>query len=135
MLGEQIGEEAGKVIVRRVISVDGGTKVEVTVQGTGKLLGVETRNTVTYVAGIRPDGSLYGEAQGLVVGKGGEQAPPSRPREWASSSTTELSAIAEPRTITGNPRVLADGAPLEVPWSQGPEPLTYRGTTAEGPLA
>ena len=74
MLGEQIGEETGKVMVRRVISVDGGTKVEVTVQGTGKLLGIETRNTVTYCAGIRPDGSLYGEAQGLVVGKGGEQA-------------------------------------------------------------
>jgi hypothetical protein len=74
MLGEQIGEETGKVMVRRVISVDGGTKVEVTVEGTGKLLGVETRNTVTYRAGIRPDGSLYGEAQGLVIGKGGEQA-------------------------------------------------------------
>ena len=74
MLGEQIGEETGKVLVRRVISVDGGTKVEVTVQGTGKLLGIETRNNVTYLAGIRPDGSLYGEAQGLVVGKGGEQA-------------------------------------------------------------
>ncbi len=74
MLGEQIGEETGKVLVRRVISVDGGTKVEVTVQGTGKLLGIETRNNVTYCAGIRPDGSLYGEAQGLVVGKGGEQA-------------------------------------------------------------
>ena len=74
MLGEQIGEETGKVQMRRVISVDGGTKVEVTVQGTGKLLGIETRNNVTYLAGIRPDGSLYGEAQGLVVGKGGEQA-------------------------------------------------------------
>jgi hypothetical protein len=74
MLGEQIGEEIGKVMVRRVISVDGGTKVEVTTQSTGKLLGVETRNTVTYRAGIRPDGSLYGEGQGLVVGKGGEQA-------------------------------------------------------------
>ena len=74
MLGEQIGEENGKVTVRRVISVDGGTKVEVSTQSTGTLLGVETRNTVTYVAGIRPDGTLYGEAQGLVVGKGGEQA-------------------------------------------------------------
>jgi len=74
MLGEQIGEETGKVMVRRVISVDGGTKVEVTVRSTGKLLGIETRNNVTYLAGIRPDGSLYGEAQGLVVGKGGEQA-------------------------------------------------------------
>jgi len=74
MLGEQIGEESGKVTVRRVISVDGGTKVEVSVQGTGTLLGVETRNNVTYVSGIRPDGTVYGEAQGLVVGKGGEQA-------------------------------------------------------------
>ena len=74
MLGDQIGEETGRVIVRRVISVDGGPKVEVTVQSTGKLLGVETRSNVTYCAGIRPDGSLYGEAQGLVIGKGGEQA-------------------------------------------------------------
>jgi len=74
MLGEQIGEETGKVMVRRVSSVDGGAKVEVTVQGTGKLLGIETRNMVTYWAGIRPDGSLYGEANGLVQAKGGEQA-------------------------------------------------------------
>jgi hypothetical protein len=74
MLGEQIGEETGTVTVRRVLSVDGGPKVEVSLQSTGKLLGVETRGSVTYWAGIRPDGSLYGEAQGLVVGKGGEQA-------------------------------------------------------------
>ena len=74
MLGEQIGEETGRVILRRVISVDGGTKIEVTTQATGKLLGVETRSNITYCAGIRPDGSLYGEGQGLVVGKGGEQA-------------------------------------------------------------
>ena len=74
MLGEQIGEETGKVLVRRVISVGGGTKVEVTTQATGKLLGVETRSNVTYCAGIRPDGSVYGEGQGLVTGKGGEHA-------------------------------------------------------------
>jgi hypothetical protein len=74
MLGEQIGEETGKVMARRVLSIDGGTKVEVSFQSTGKLLGVETRGTVTYWAGIRQDGSLYGEAQGLVAGKGGERA-------------------------------------------------------------
>src|SRR5262249_61008554 len=74
MLGEQIGEETGKVLVRRVISVEGGTKVEVTVQSTGRLLGVETRSNVTYVAGVRPDGSVYGEGHGLVIGNGGEQA-------------------------------------------------------------
>jgi hypothetical protein len=45
MLGEQIGEEAGKVMVRRVISVDGDAKVEVTVQSTGSLLGIETGAT------------------------------------------------------------------------------------------
>ena len=74
MLGEQIGEETGKVMSRRVLSVDGSPTVEVSLQSTGKILGVETRSTVTYCAGIRPDGSLYGEAQGLVIGKGGERA-------------------------------------------------------------
>jgi hypothetical protein len=74
MLGEQIGEETGKVIARRVLSTDGGAKVEVSLQSSGKLIGVEFRSTVTYWAGIRPDGSLYGEAQGLVVGTGGERA-------------------------------------------------------------
>src|SRR5207342_3389820 len=74
MLGEQIGEETGKVMARRVLSIEGGTKVEVSFQSTGKILGVATRGTVTYCAGIRPDGSLYGEAQGLIVGAGGERA-------------------------------------------------------------
>jgi hypothetical protein len=74
MLGKQVGEEKGHVMARRILSVDGGPKVEVSLQSTGKLLGVEHRSTITYWAGVRPDGSLYGEAQGLVVGKGGERA-------------------------------------------------------------
>jgi hypothetical protein len=74
MLGEQIGEEKGKVTARRVLSIDGGTKVEVSFQSSGKLLGVEHQSTVTYTAAVRPDGSVYGEAQGLVAGKSGERA-------------------------------------------------------------
>jgi hypothetical protein len=74
MLGEQIGEETGKVMARRVLSVGGETKVEVSFQSTGKILGVGTRGTVTYWAIVRPDGSLYGEAQGLVTGTGDERA-------------------------------------------------------------
>ena len=74
MLGEQIGEDSGTVISRRVLSVDGGAKLEVSLQHTGKLLGVATRSTITYWSGVRPDGSLYGEAQGVVVGAGGERA-------------------------------------------------------------
>jgi hypothetical protein len=74
MLGEQIGEETGRVIVRRVIPGEGRPKVEVSVQSTGKLLGVETRSMVTYTARVRADGSVYGEGQGLVTGKNGETA-------------------------------------------------------------
>ena len=75
MLGEQIGEETGKVVLRRVVSSEGGDpKMEVTVQSTGKTLGIETRSTVTYLAGFRPDGSLYGEGQGILTTKGGETA-------------------------------------------------------------
>ena len=88
MLGEQIGEETGKVMARRVLSVDGGTKVEVSLQATGKLLGVETRSTVTYWAGVRPDGSLYGEAEGWSWAKVANERR-SRPKVWASSSKEE----------------------------------------------
>jgi hypothetical protein len=74
MLGDQIGEETGKVLVRRVLPADGRPKVEVSVQTTGKLLGVDTRSMTTYTATVRSDGSVYGEGQGIVTGKNGEAA-------------------------------------------------------------
>lgn len=74
MLGDQIGEETGKVIVRRVLPTEGSPKVEVSFQTTGKLLGVDHRSIGTYIASSRPDGSAYGEAQGIVIGKNGERA-------------------------------------------------------------
>jgi hypothetical protein len=74
MLGEQIGEGTGKVLVRRVLPGDGPPRVEVSGQGTGKLLGVEMRGSSTYTATVRPDGTLFIEGQGIDVGKGGETA-------------------------------------------------------------
>jgi hypothetical protein len=74
MLGEQIGEEKGKVSTRRVLSIDGGSKIEVSFEATGKLLGVEHRSIYTYLMSARPDGSLHCEAQGTHVGAGGERA-------------------------------------------------------------
>jgi len=74
MLGEQVGEETGKVLVRRVLPGDGTPKVEVSFQTAGKLLGIDTRNMGTYTACIRADGSLYGEGQGITMGKNGEAA-------------------------------------------------------------
>ena len=74
MLGEQIAESRGKRTGRRVLSVDGGFKVEVAFETTGKLLGIDTNEIGTYWSASRPDGSLYGEGQGIVGTPDGEGA-------------------------------------------------------------
>jgi len=74
MLGEQIYEARGKRTGRRVLSVDGGFKVEVSFEGAGKLVGVEVNEIGTYWSESRPDGSLYGEGQGVVLAQDGTAA-------------------------------------------------------------
>jgi hypothetical protein len=71
MLGEQLGETKGKRIVRRVTSVDPPT-VEVTFEDAGHMLGVPTSGMGTYTSVIRPDGSIFGEGQGLNMTDDGE---------------------------------------------------------------
>ncbi|MGH9008314.1 MAG: hypothetical protein ACRDYF_00530 [Acidimicrobiia bacterium] len=74
MLGEQIGEERGQVLVRRVLPSEGSPQVEVTFEARGQLCGVDHTDMGTYVAAVQPDGSLQGEGQGLVRGAGNEVA-------------------------------------------------------------
>jgi hypothetical protein len=75
MQGEKIGEESGKVTSRRVLpNPDGSPKMETTAQSDLTLLGVKATNTVTYWSVVRPDGTLYGEGHGIVMGKEGELA-------------------------------------------------------------
>lgn len=74
MLGEQIYESRGKRTGRKVLSVDDGFKVEVSFESSGKLLGVDTNEIGTYWSGARPDGSLYGEGQGVVLAADGTSA-------------------------------------------------------------
>ena len=74
MLGEQIGEERGRRTARRVLSVDNGFKVEVAFESVGKLLGIDINEIGTYWSASRPDGSMYGEGQGVVITKDGEAA-------------------------------------------------------------
>jgi hypothetical protein len=71
MLGAQIGETKGKRIVRRVISTD-PTTVEVSFEDSGHLFGVSTNGMGTYTSVIRPDGSIYGEGQGISMTQDGE---------------------------------------------------------------
>jgi hypothetical protein len=75
MLGEKLGAESGKVTSQRVLpNPGGGPKMETSFQATGTLLGVNATDTGTYWAVVRPDGTLYGEGQGILMGKGGEMA-------------------------------------------------------------
>jgi hypothetical protein len=75
MQGDNIGESVGKVTARRVLpNPGGGAKMETSFESTGKLLNVEQNETGTYWSVVRPDGTLFGEGQGIIMGKGGELA-------------------------------------------------------------
>jgi hypothetical protein len=74
MLGDKIYEATGRVTARRVLPNPGGPKMETSFEAGGKLLGVDGRETGTYWSVVRPDGTLYGEGQGILMGKGGEVA-------------------------------------------------------------
>ncbi len=75
MLGEQIGDERGKVLGYRVLPSEGqGPRMEVSFQASGRLLGVDTTDTGTYWSVLRAGGSLYGEGQGIIMTKDGETA-------------------------------------------------------------
>jgi hypothetical protein len=75
MLGQKIGEGSGKITSRRVLAnPGGGPKMETSFEASGRLLDVEESETGTYWSILRPDGNLYGEGQGILMGKGGEAA-------------------------------------------------------------
>jgi hypothetical protein len=67
MLGELIYESRGKRTARRVVSVDGGFKVEVSFEDSGKMLGMDVSDIGTYTSVSRPDGGMLGEGQGVVL--------------------------------------------------------------------
>lgn len=72
MLGEQIGEGRGRVTTQRVLpNPGGGPKMETSFQSSGSLLGVNGSETGTYIAVARPDGSLFGEGQGITMSRDG----------------------------------------------------------------
>src|SRR5690348_2805612 len=75
MLGELIEESKGKRTGRKVLPAEGpALKVEVSFEAAAKLLGIESNGIGTYVSGTRPDGSLYGEGQGIIVSNEGDAA-------------------------------------------------------------
>jgi hypothetical protein len=75
MLGEKIGEMSGKISSQRVLPNPGeGLKMETSFQANGSLLGTNVKEAGTYWTVVRPDGTLYGEGQGVTTGKDGKMA-------------------------------------------------------------
>jgi hypothetical protein len=74
MLGERIGEDSGKVTAQRVLPADasGAPRMETSFSATGSIYGIPTTEHATYTAALRPDGTLFGDGQGVVMGAGGE---------------------------------------------------------------
>jgi len=66
MLGEQIGEERGQVLARRVLPGDGPPKVEVSFEAHGTIVGISTVDIGTYTSTVQPDGTIYGEGSGIT---------------------------------------------------------------------
>ena len=66
MLGDQIGEESGKVTGFRVVDT-AGPKVEVSIQTKGKILGNDYQGRVTYTSEMQPGGFLFGEGKGIYM--------------------------------------------------------------------
>jgi hypothetical protein len=74
MLGEQIGTESGKVTGYRILRSEMGPQVEVSFQAAGQILGIDHSTMGTYTSTIRPDGTVFGEGQGLARGAKGQVA-------------------------------------------------------------
>ena len=75
MLGEKIGEISGKITMQRVLpNLGGDPKMETSFQATGSVLGTEIKDTGTYSTIFRPDGTQYGEGQGIMITKDGKTA-------------------------------------------------------------
>ena len=75
MLGEKIGEISGKVTMQRVLpNLGGDPKMETSFQASGSVLGTNIKDTGTYATIFRPDGTQYGEGQGIMITKDGKTA-------------------------------------------------------------
>lgn len=75
MLGKEIAHDVGQQTGTRVLpDPEHGTKVEVSFQSDGTLLGVHATDMGTYDSWLEPDGSLRGRGQGITAGEQGEMA-------------------------------------------------------------
>ena len=71
MLGEQIAEVKGKLTGQRVLDAE-GPKVEYSFSANGKMKDVDITHMATFWTIPRGNGILYGEGQGVITTKDGQ---------------------------------------------------------------
>jgi hypothetical protein len=73
MLGELLLEEAGVVTSQRVMPAQSGQpQIEISFEANGSGAGVSYQHRATYLATLRPDGTIWGEGNGLMIGANGD---------------------------------------------------------------
>jgi hypothetical protein len=73
MIGEKIAELTGRTTLRRVVGHPDEPKMEVSMEQTGKVLGVDVMDVATYESIAEPGGYLRGQGQGIGMTKDGER--------------------------------------------------------------
>lgn len=72
MLGEKLGEELGQLTGTRVLPTENGAPVvEVSFEANGTLFDEHVSDIGTYRSVLRPDGTLYGDGQGVIMTESG----------------------------------------------------------------
>ena len=72
MLGDVLYEMTGMKVGWRVLPPDElGPRMEISYQGAGMMLGVETTETGTYTAVARPNGTFFADGQGISIAANG----------------------------------------------------------------
>ena len=86
-LGDLVLEETGTVTGIRVLSNDAsGSKVEISMRTTGTIRGVAESSLWTYSQLTRPDGSIYGEGEGVMTTQDGDVI------QWKGSGSGKVAA-------------------------------------------
>src|SRR2546421_6548500 len=114
MLGEKLGEASGALVGSRVLSVEEGTfKLELSMRGSGTVLGVTFADMITYTLVARPDGTYRGDGESVWLTEDGEastgkdlasESPRAqvyhRALQWLGLPQTASAKLARPNGVT-----------------------------------
>ena len=100
-LGDLLGEAQGKVASLRALE---NGRIEVSLQGTGKILGSDIMDVTTFSSEMMPNGTAQGEGQSLQMGadlmaewRGTGVGRPKGPGSWKYSYGGMYKKVSSPK--------------------------------------